>query len=157
MLPACVSFRLMEIHAVFACQHAKAAMVDQPNAINSKRTAAVACGQNIRCPLIRYILHSFLNIVCQISESHHREYFSAFSACVPSTVHFTNSTQPLRIQRNQAAPTEQLCILSSDRMWMHSYLLIVWLYRCIQWGSVSVHCSPIDITRYYATCHCIYL
>ncbi len=29
---------------------------------------------------------------------------------------------------------------------MHSYLLIVLLNRCIQWGSVSVHTSPIDIT-----------
>jgi hypothetical protein len=36
-------------------------------------------------------------------------------------------------------------ILFPDWMWMHSYLLIVCLYRCIQWGSVSVHPSSCDV------------
>ena len=34
-------------------------------------------------------------------------------------------------------------------MLMHSYLLIVLLNRCIQWGSVSVHTYPIDIRGNY--------
>jgi hypothetical protein len=39
---------------------------------------------------------------------------------------------------------------------MHSYLLIDFLNQCKQWGSVSVHTSPIDFIRYCATSHCTY-
>jgi hypothetical protein len=41
---------------------------------------------------------------------------------------------------------------------MHSYFAhCLALYRCIQWGSVSVHPSPSHLIRYCTTYHCIYM
>jgi hypothetical protein len=41
--------------------------------------------------------------------------------------------------------------LFSTLLMMHSCLLIVMLYRCIQWGSVSVHLRPYTIHRRVST------